>query len=110
MLVGAILAKAFLLSLANDRMNKKFVGKLTAPRVDSVAELVMRWVVLVGFCGIMIAAAYARPGGEGFYIFTLLGLGGLLLFATPILLRGTLLTRDLPRCGPLRAVADRPPP
>ncbi|HEV7225049.1 MAG TPA: hypothetical protein VGN42_20255 [Pirellulales bacterium] len=104
------LSGAFLLSLANDRMNKKFVGKLTAPRVDSIAELVVRWVVLVGFCGITIAAAYVKPGGEGFYIFTLLGLGSVLLFATPILLRGTLLTRDLPRCAPLQAVADRRPP
>jgi hypothetical protein len=106
----AFLAGAFLLSSANDRMNKKFVGKLTAPRVDSIAELVVRWVVLVGFCGITIAAAYVKPGGEGFYIFTLLGLGSVLLFATPILLRGTLLTRDLPRCAPLQAVADRRPP
>ncbi|HUY89443.1 MAG TPA: hypothetical protein VMV10_11975 [Pirellulales bacterium] len=104
------LAGAFLLALANDRLNKKFSGKLTAPREDSVAELVVRWVFLGGFCGVMFAAAFLIPDGAGFYIFSLLGLGSLLLFATPILLRGTLLTRDLPRCAPLQAVADRPPP
>ena len=104
------LAGAYLLSLANDRMNKKFAGKLTAPREDSVAELVVRGVFAGGFCAITFAAAYFIPGGAGFYIFTLLGLGCLLLFVTPILLRGTLLTRDLPRCAPLGAVADRPPP
>ncbi|HVW39025.1 MAG TPA: hypothetical protein VHB99_17040, partial [Pirellulales bacterium] len=104
------LAGAYLLSLANDRMNKKFAGKLTTPREDSLAELAVRSVFAGGFCAITIAATYVIPGGAGFYIFTLLGLGSLLLFATPILLRGTLLTRDLPRCAPLGAVADRPPP
>lgn len=101
------LAGAFLLALANDRMNRKFSGKMTVPRQDSVAGLVVQLVLVGGVCGVFIAAGFLLiPGGEGFYIFSLLGLGGFLLFATPILLRGRLLTRH-PRCAPLQADNQR---
>lgn len=116
------LVGAFLLALANNRANKKYAGKMAARRDDSIAELVVTWIFVGGVCGTFIAVGYVIPlslrpasewasgGGEAFYIFSLLGIGFLLLYATPILLRGTLLTRDLPHCGPLGAVADCPPP
>ena len=55
-------------------------------------------LVVGGISGGIFVGGYTIGGPGGFYIFSLLGLGTLLLFATPILLRGTLLTRHLPRC------------
>ncbi|HWB12291.1 MAG TPA: hypothetical protein VG826_23895 [Pirellulales bacterium] len=105
----AFLVGAFLLALANDRMNKKSGVKPTVGRVGNIAELVVQLVLVGGVCGVLIAAGYLFiPGGVGFYLFSLLGLGGLLLFASPILLRGTLLTRHLHRCPPHQAADDQP--
>lgn len=65
--------------------------QVTVPRMDRVPELLLHFALVGTVSGGLIAGGLVLGGPLGFYVLSLLGFGVLLLFVSPILLRGTIL-------------------